>query len=79
VLWNPRARTGDARFGVRTNCFGFTIAGSTNLVIVVEACTNLAHPAWQPVATNTLTDGTSDFSDAQWTNYVGRFYRFRTP
>jgi len=32
-------------FGVRTNRFGFTITGANNLVIVVEASTNLANPA----------------------------------
>ena len=84
VLWNPRVQTGDASFGVRTNRFGFTITGSSNLVIVVEACTNLANPIWTPLGTNTLnifigTNGTSYFSDPQWTNYPGRFYRFRSP
>jgi len=31
------------------------------------------------VRTNTLTGGASYFSDAQWTNYPSRFYRFRSP
>ena len=84
VLWNPRPQTGDGSFGVQTNRFGFTIAGSSNLVIVVEACTNLASPIWIPVGTNTLntfigTNGTAYFSDPQWTNYPGRFYRLRSP
>ena len=68
-----------ASFGVRTNQFGFTITGTSNLVIVVEACTNLANPVWSPVGTNTLTGGSSYFSDPQWTNYPGRFYRLRSP
>jgi hypothetical protein len=84
VLWNPQAQTSDACFGVRTNQFGFNITGSSNLVIVVEACTDLANPTWSPVGTNTLntfigTNGSSYFSDSQWTNYPGRFYRFRSP
>ncbi len=83
VLWNPRVQS-DASFGVRTNRFGFNITGSSNLVIVVEACTNLTSPVWFPVGTNTLntfigTNGTSYFSDPQWTNYLGRFYRLRSP
>jgi Bacterial Ig-like domain len=65
--------------GVRTNRFGFTITGTSNLVIVVEACTNVAHPTWSPVGTNTLTGGSSYFSDPQWTNYPRRFYRLRSP
>jgi hypothetical protein len=79
VLWNPQAQTSDASVGVRTNRFGFTISGTSGLVIVVEACTKLANTIWTPVGTNTLTGGTSYFSDAQWTNYPGRFYRLRSP
>jgi hypothetical protein len=79
VLWNPQVQTGDASFGVQTNQFGFNINGISNLVIVVEACTDLANPVWQPVQTNTLTNGSLYFSDPAWTNYPGRFYRLRTP
>jgi len=46
---------------------------------VVEACTNLTNPIWFPVGTNTLTGGSSYFSDAQWTNYPARLYRLRSP
>jgi hypothetical protein len=82
-LWNPHAAY-DASFGVQKNQFGFNIAGSSNLVIVVVACTNLASPVWWPVSTNTLdtfvgTNSTSYFSDPQWTNSPHRFYRFRSP
>lgn len=79
VLWNPLAATSDASFGVRTNRFGFTITGASNLVIVVEAATNMAAPAWVAVGTNTLADGSSYFADPQWTNYPARFYRLRSP
>jgi hypothetical protein len=79
VLWSPRVQTSSASFGVLTNAFGFTIAGSTNLVVVIEACTNVANPTWSPVGTNTLTGGSSYFSDPQWTNYPARFYRLRSP
>jgi len=79
VLWNPQVQTGGVSFGVRTNRFGFIVTGKSNLVIVVEATTNPAKPAWSPVATNTLTGGSSYFSDAQWTNYPARFYRLRSP
>jgi hypothetical protein len=68
-----------ASFGVRTNQFGFTISGTSNLVIVVEACTNLTNPIWVPLGTNTLTGGSSYFSDPSWTNYPARFYRLRSP
>lgn len=65
--------------GIKTNPSGFTISWATNLAVVVEACTNLAMPDWRPVRTNTLTAGSAAFSDPQWTNYPGRFYRLRSP
>jgi hypothetical protein len=77
VLWNPLVPTSDASFGVRTNRFGFTITGANNLVVVVEATTNLSNPTWIPVGTNTLTGDSSYFSDAEWTNHPARFYRLR--
>ena len=80
---------------MRSNRFGFNITGGSNLVIVVEACTNLANPTWSPLATNILTTSLSYtyttngakmstnsfayFSDPQWTNYPARFYRLRSP
>jgi hypothetical protein len=79
VLWNPQVQTGAASFGVRTNQFGFNITGTSSLVIVVEASTNLANPVWSPVGTNTLAGGSSYFSDPRWTNYRARFYRLRSP
>jgi BspA type Leucine rich repeat region (6 copies) len=84
VLWNPQAKTGDGSFGVQNDQFGFNITGSSNLVIVIEANTNLSNPTWIPVGTNTLntfisTNGTSYFIDPGWTNYPNRFYRLRSP
>jgi hypothetical protein len=76
--WSAQVQTSDASFGVRTNRFGFTITGNSGLGIVVEACTNLAHPAWSPVQTITLSSGSSYFSDPQWTNYPRCFYRVLT-
>jgi len=75
VLWKPLATT----FSVTGGRFGFNITGPTNVVIVVEACTNLVNRVWLPVSTNTLTAGASPFSDSQSSNYPGRFYRFRSP
>ena len=83
-MWNPQAQTSGTSFGVRTNRFGFNIIDNSNLVIVVESCTNLVNPCWNPIGTNTLnnfmgTNGMSYFSDTQWTNYPHRFYRLRSP
>jgi hypothetical protein len=79
LLTKPTILDFEPNFGVQTNRFGFTISWATNPSIVVEACTNLADPAWQSVQTNTLTEGTAYFNDPQWTNYPGRFYRLRSP
>jgi hypothetical protein len=81
ALWslpNPLILNGPS-FGVQTNQFGFIISWATNISVVVEACTNLANPIWTPLQTNTLTGGSSYFSDPDWTNYPGRFYRLRSP
>jgi hypothetical protein len=79
VMWNPQVQTGDTSFGVQENGFGFNILGNTNLLVVVEAATNLVGPVWIPVATNTLAASSFYFSDPQWTNYPNRYYRLSPP
>ena len=69
----------DSSVGVRANQFGFTFTGSYGMLVVVEASRNLANPVWVPMQTNTLGVGSSYFSDPQWKNYPGRFYRLRSP
>jgi hypothetical protein len=68
-----------AQLNYLTNNGTITITGTSGLVVVVEACTNLATPTWSSVGTNTLTNGSSYFSDSQWTNYAARFYRLCPP
>lgn len=82
ALWflpTPLVLNHSASFGVQPGGFGFTISWATNISVVVETATNLANPVWIPVSTNTLTGGTNYFSDPQWTNYPGRYYRLRSP
>ena len=79
ALWNPTIQTGDGSFGVRNNQFGFNIAGTTNIRILVEACTNLACPVWTPIQPITLTNGSFYFSEAVQQNLPGSFYRIRSP
>jgi hypothetical protein len=64
--------------GAQSNQFGFTISWATNVPVVVEAATDLSNAIWTPLATNTLSGGTSSFSDPEWTNYPTRFYRLRS-
>jgi hypothetical protein len=75
ILWNPQAHAA----GVQSNSFGFTITGSTNIPIVVEASANLASASWTPLQSCTLTNGSIYFNDPLWTNYPARFYRIRSP
>jgi hypothetical protein len=77
--WNPFIKAYEGGFGMRTNQFRVRVTGPTNLVIVVEACTNLANHTWFPLQTNTLGGGSFYFSDPTWTNSPRRFYRIRSP
>jgi len=79
VLWNPQVQTGHASFGVRTNRFGFTITGTANIPLVVEANDNLANPSWVALQNLNLTNGAFYFSDPGWTNHPARTYRLRAP
>ncbi len=79
LLWNPQVLTTDDTFGVNTNGFGFTIAGTTNIPIVVESCTNLDEANWIPLRFYTLTNGSVYFSDSDWTSHTARFYHIRRP
>jgi BspA type Leucine rich repeat region (6 copies) len=74
-LPNPQILNFEPGFGIQPGGFGFIISWATNVSVVVQAATNLASPVWIPVSTNPLTGGTNYFSDPQWTNYPGRFYR----
>jgi len=79
VLWNPLIQSSGANFGVSNNQFRFNITGTTNLTVVVEACTNLVKPVWTPLQTLTLTNGLAHFNDPNWTNYLVRFYGLGFP
>ena len=79
MLWKVAIQTNSASFGVASNSFGFNITGTTNVPIVVEACTNLANAMWTPLLTLTLTNGLFYFSEPLQTNNTGRYYRISSP
>ncbi|MSU63381.1 MAG: hypothetical protein EXS31_13465 [Pedosphaera sp.] len=79
VLWNPQASAHAPDFGVKNGKFGFTITGTAGITVVVEACESLTNPVWVPLGTNTLTGGSSSFSDATWDTQPSRLYRLRSP
>ena len=79
MLWNPTVQTGDGSFGVGPNGFGFNIAGTADIPILVEASADLPGANWVPLQTGTLTNGLLYFSDPDWANHLNRFYRIRSP
>jgi uncharacterized repeat protein (TIGR03803 family) len=68
----------DNTLGVTTNCFGFTITGPSNQVVIIDVSTNLGIN-WQPFLTNKLGTNCYYFADTCWTNWATRFYRLRQP
>ena len=76
--WYPTILGNYSGLAGQTNHFGFTISWATCNSVVVEACTNLFQPVWQPVQTNILSSGTAYFSDPQSTNFPSRYYRLRS-
>lgn len=77
ALWLPKMEAAATGFGLPRNQFGFNVRWATGRTVVVEASAVLASPVWTPVSTNAVKDGWSYFSEAEWTNYPGRFYRIR--
>ena len=77
ALWNPQVQPGSV--GIQSGQFGFTVNWASGMTVALDACTNLANPAWLPLEIITLSGGSAYFSDPQWVNYPARFYRLRSP
>ena len=75
ALWLPQIVSS----AVRTNQYSFYVNWAGGQSVVVEACTNLSRSVWSPLQTNLLTSSSWYFSDPQWKNYPGRFYRAVSP
>ncbi|MGA2855083.1 MAG: hypothetical protein ABSE90_13255 [Verrucomicrobiota bacterium] len=71
----PQVRIGSGSFGVRTNRFVFNIGGNGNLVVVVEARTNLADPVFTASArrngSGNFTKALIRFAKAGGKNFAG--------
>jgi hypothetical protein len=78
MLWLPTIQM-EFNDAINSNVPALKVDWASGQTVVVDACTNLANPVWQPIETNILSSGASYFSDPQWTNYASRFYRLRTP
>ncbi len=63
---------------IQADQFQFTINGSSNQVVIVEASVDPAVAGWLPIQTNTLAGATLTFVDPQWKDHPARFYRLRS-
>jgi hypothetical protein len=79
LCWNPQIQTTDPGFGVHSDGFGFSISGTTDIPLVVEASPVLTATNWLRIHSCTLTGGIVHFRDADWTDYAARFYRLCAP
>ena len=78
-LWNPQFQNLSLSLGQGQGRFGFTVSGTADIPLVIEASTDLLATTWAPLQTCTLTNGLIDFIDASSTGYPVRFYRIRAP
>jgi len=77
MVWNasPQVRIDDV--GLGTGRLSFTIGGTGDFPVVIEASTDSDTPAWFSLATNALVGGRCSFVDPLKTNYPVRLYRVR--
>lgn len=78
VLWNPTIQASPTNFGIHSDQFGFTITGTTNIPIVVQAGSSLTG-TWTPLQSCTLTNGSIYFTDSASPNNSRRFYSIVFP
>jgi hypothetical protein len=81
MLWNAQVPSGYSSVpaGPGTNKFGFKIAGTPGIPIVIEANSNNLTGTWILLQSCTLTNGLVEFVDPQPMNLPMRFYRVRSP
>ena len=65
--------------GLQNGEFRLEVTGTAEIPIVVEAGTDMLVRDWVEVYSGTLTDGSLEFTDRDWTEYQARFYRVRSP
>ena len=77
--WNPTVQR-DAAFGFASDRFSFTVSGTPDIPVKVEAATNLTTRIWTPVTNATLTcTGSISVTDPASSSLPARFYRIVWP
>ena len=74
-LSRPMILVGDGQFGFLSNQFGFTVAGPSGQVVVVETSTNLFD--WQELTSGSLGSNGLYVADSESAIFPMRFYRVR--
>ncbi len=79
VLWNPAVQSG-ATFGFGPGGFGFKVAGTAGIPVMIEAVGNLCTGVWDTVV-ETALDGSGflNFTDPDASGMPARFYRINFP
>jgi len=79
VSWNP-AFSPDTPPRFAAGRFAFTLTGSANIPVRIEACDSLTSPSWSTVTDTAIpASGTLDFSDPDSSSRPSRFYHFTFP
>ena len=73
----PVILDGSGQFSGHPGVFQFTVSWVSGQNVVIEMATDLAHPNWQPLSTNTITYGVFQFVDFDATQHPIRLYRAR--
>lgn len=81
VLWDPQIPVGDIGFNAEDGLFEFSVTSISDLVVLVQACADLANPEWLDLEIITLRNGVAHFSDPDSISETtpSRFYRLRMP
>ncbi|GEM_PF-5570893 len=79
VCWNPEVQTG-ATFGFSAGSFGFKVAGTAGIPLLIEAVENLSTGVWDTVVETALDgNGFLNFTDPASSGVPAKFYRLNFP
>jgi hypothetical protein len=78
-IWNPQFQQLSFTSGPDQGRFGFTVTGTADIPLIIEAISNPSVTAWTALQTCTLTNGALDFTDPASAKYPARFYRICSP